>query len=142
MQKDDFPTYPRTYFSFTMLNTTTDEFIMFDKRQIFADAILWMEGDWNYTRIHTVDNVTLLSSYTLKCYQQQLPGFWRIRKDAMVNAAHVFSIKRVANDPKKLQVTLTNGVQIMVARRRQFQLRHHWAQHTGRFRFEREAPVS
>ncbi len=122
-----------------MLTNAATEFILFDKRQIFAGDIVWMEGDWNYTRIHTIHNTTLLSSYTLKCYQQQLPGFWRIRKDAMVNAAHVFSVKRVANDPKKVQVTLTNGVQIMVARRRQFQLRHHWAQHTGRFRFERES---
>ncbi|OIN61021.1 LytTR family DNA-binding domain-containing protein [Arsenicibacter rosenii] len=121
-----------------MLNIATEAFIIYEKRHIYANTILWMEGDWNYTRIHTVDNTTLMSSYTLKWYQQQLPGFWRIRKDAMVNAAHVVSIKRMASDPKKLRLTLSSGVQIMVARRRQFQLRHNWGQHTGRFRFERE----
>lgn len=86
---------------------------------INKESIVWLEGDLNYTRIHQCDQPAKLSSYTLKTYEQQLNGFIRVRKNAIVNPVYIEKMHATADRPRRLLVILTNGDQIEVARRRQ-----------------------
>ena len=94
-------------------------FIYCDRQRISLNSILWLEGDWNYTRIYQQDQQVNLSSYTLKRYERQLAGFVRVRKDAIVNPIHVCTIQRISRRPCRLILVLSNGEQIEVTRRRQ-----------------------
>lgn len=94
-------------------------FICCDKQRINLDTILWLEGDWNYTRIYQQDHPVSLSAYTLKWYERQLVDFVRVRKDAIVNPLHVCAIQRISSRPRRLKVILSNGEQVEVTRRRQ-----------------------
>ena len=94
-------------------------YICCDKQRIELDTIVWLEGDWNYTRIYQLDKPVSLSAYTLKRYEQQLAGFVRIRKDAMVNPLYICALLRISNRPRRLKIVLTNGEQLEVTRRRQ-----------------------
>ena len=95
------------------------EYIFCDKNRIQTSSIIWLEGDWNYTRIYQIDQTIYLSSYTLKWYERILPSFVRVRKDAIVNPLYVHSIQRLSSRPRKLQLMLSDGKLIEVARRRQ-----------------------
>lgn len=98
----------------SVLNT-----IRCDKQAIALDTILWLEGDWNYTRIYQHNQPVRVSSRTLSWYERQLTTFVRVRKDVMVNSAHVRAIESISSRPPRLKVTLSNGEQIEVSRRRQ-----------------------
>lgn len=98
----------------SVLNT-----IRCDKQAIALDAILWLEGDWNYTRIYQYNQPVRVSSRTLSWYERQLTTFVRVRKDVMVNPAHVQGIESISSRPPRLKIILSNGEQIEVTRRRQ-----------------------
>ncbi|OIN58084.1 LytTR family DNA-binding domain-containing protein [Arsenicibacter rosenii] len=94
-------------------------FIRFDKQAIAARSIIWLEGDWNYTRIYQQDKPTKMSAYTLKWYQEQLADFIRVRKDAIVNPQHIRAVLSTPSQPRRLRLLLSNGDEVEVARRRQ-----------------------
>ena len=105
-----------------------------DRQPIALDAIVWLEGDWNYTRIYLQDQPVRLSSYTLKWYEDKLSGFWRVRKNALVNPIHIQELNTLpattlcVHNRHGLQVVLSNGVQLEVTRRRRVFIRREWAQ--------------
>ena len=99
-----------------MKNTTH---LTLNNAPIALDAIIWLEGDWNYTRIYPQGQPMRMSAYTLKWFEQRLAGFLRIRKDAIINPAHVSALEYISTHPRRIRVVLTNGDQIEVTRRRQ-----------------------
>ena len=99
--------------------TAYNTHIVLDRQPIALDTILWLEGDWNYTRIYAIDQPVRISAYTLKWYERHLTGFLRIRKDVMVNPAHVLAVERISSRPRRMKVILINGEHIEVTRRRQ-----------------------
>jgi len=86
---------------------------------ISLDTIVWLKGDWNYTRIYAQNQPMRMSAYTLKWFELRLGGFLRVRKDAIINPAHVCALQSIANRPGGILLLLTNGDQIEVTRRRQ-----------------------
>lgn len=90
-----------------------------DKRAIALDTILWLEGDWNYTRLYLRNHSIRMSSRTLSWYERQLSHFVRVRKNAMVNPHYVLAVESISSRPRRLKIILTNGQQIEVTRRRQ-----------------------
>ena len=99
------------------------EFIRCDGELIAQTSIVWLEGDWNYTRIHRQNNLVHLSAYTLKWYELLLANFVRVSKDAIINPQHVQTMVSLSSRPRRLQLTLSNGETIDVARRRQAETR-------------------
>jgi len=97
----------------------TISYISCNKQRIELNAIVWLEGDWNYTRIYQQNQPVSLSAYTLKWYERQLADFIRVRKDAMVNPIHVHAVQRISYRPSRLQLLLSNGEFVEVTRRRQ-----------------------
>ena len=93
-------------------------FIYCDRQRIDLNAIIWLEGDSNYTRIYQSDRPVRLSAYTLKWYENQLTDFIRIRKGAMVNPQHIVAIQKSETKPKRIEIVLSNEARIEVARRR------------------------
>nr|WP_293841143.1 LytTR family DNA-binding domain-containing protein [uncultured Arsenicibacter sp.] len=94
-------------------------YITCDKKRIDLPSSVLLEGDWNYTRIHQHDLSIQMSSYTLKWYEQLLTDFIRVRKNVIINPNHVVDIKKDAENTSRLQLLLSNGRIINVARRRQ-----------------------
>lgn len=90
-----------------------------DGKEIVLSDIIWLKGDWNYTRINYGNNRPVLSSRTLKWYEENLTDFIRIRKDVIVNPGYVKNIEVVSAHPRKLVVILHNGCLFEVTRRRQ-----------------------
>ena len=95
----------------------TDQ-IRCDNETIDISRIVWLEGDWNYTRIYLIDQPVRLSAYTLKKYERELGQFIRISKKAMVNPAHVSMLHTVPGRSGKTWLQLCNGTFIEVSRRR------------------------
>ncbi len=101
------------------LTIKTADFIRCDREFIAKSSIVWLEGDWNYTRIHRQDKAVNISAYSLKWYERQLGGFVRVSKSAMINPQHVHEVIKPSNQPGRLQLMLSNGISVDVARRRQ-----------------------
>lgn len=96
-----------------------NDHIICDKKRIELSSILWLEGDWNYTRIYQQGESVYLSAYTLKWYERHLTEFVRVRKNAIVNPLHVRALKSISSRPRRLQLILSNGELVEVTRRRQ-----------------------
>jgi two-component system, LytTR family, response regulator len=81
---------------------------------VIAD-IVYCESDGNYTHFFCVGDTKLVSSYTLKQYEEMLVqhGFFRAHKSYLVNLAHV--VKYVRGDGGIL--CMSNGNEIDVSRR-------------------------
>ena len=78
-----------------------------------AHEITYMQGDGNYTYVHTMSGKRYLISKTMKTLQKILNAdFLRIHKSFMVNPDYVLT--RLACD----KVLLSCGAQIPIARRR------------------------
>ena len=80
-----------------------------DKQSLALHTIIWLEGDWNYTRIYQQDQPVRLSAYTLKWYERQLADFIRVSKDAMVNPLHIQALQPISSRPRRLRLLLSNG---------------------------------
>ncbi|WP_080240743.1 LytR/AlgR family response regulator transcription factor [Spirosoma rigui] len=95
---------------------------------ISVDDILCLEGEGNYTFLHTRDRKRYLVSKTLKEFEKTLDGsiFLRIHKSYIVNLAYVQ--RGVFN--KERQVRLADGREVAISRRRMkditFQLGQYW----------------
>jgi DNA-binding LytR/AlgR family response regulator len=99
-------------------STSPVAFIRCDGELIAREAIIWLEGDMNYTHIHQCSQPTKTSARTLKWYAGLLANFIRVRRDAMVNPAHIRAIHKADDQPGRLKLLLSNGVAVDVARRR------------------------
>lgn len=101
-----------------------------DNQDLALHTIIWLEGDWNYTRIYQQNQPARLSAYTLKWYERRLTDFIRVNKDAMVNPLHVRALQPISSRPRRLNLLLTNGEEVEVSRRRQGHVRRSFI---GRF---------
>ncbi len=84
------------------------------------DSIVYMEATGNYTNIYMTENKPLLSSKTLKDFEDILPStlFCRVHNASLVNVSFIKKYNRGEGG----QVVLTNGVVLDVARRRKDEL--------------------
>ncbi|MCI5056071.1 MAG: LytTR family DNA-binding domain-containing protein [Flavobacteriales bacterium] len=96
-----------------------------DQRKIvipFADGftvlkpeeIVYCQSDRNYCEIYTLNGDRVVSSRTLKHYEQLLTkfGFFRIHQSHLINTAHVRNYYK----GKEHRVELTNKIEFVVAR--------------------------
>ena len=83
---------------------------------IAADDVLCLQGEGNYTFLHTRDRKRYLVSKTLKEFEKTLDGsiFLRTHKSYIVNLAYVQ--RGVFN--KERQVRLADGREVAISRRR------------------------
>jgi len=78
-----------------------------------ANEITYLQGDGNYTFVHTTNGKRYLVSKTMKTIDAVLNGgFLRIHKSHTINPGHLVS--RLQSD----QVLLSCGTQLPIARRR------------------------
>lgn len=99
-----------------------------DKQAIALDTILWLEGDWNYTRLYLLNHSVRMSSRTLSWYERQLIDFIRVRKDAIVNPLYVQTVESISSRPRRMKIVLITGEHIEVTRRRQALVRKRFKQ--------------
>lgn len=83
---------------------------------ISADDVLCLQGEGNYTFLHTRDRKRYLVSKTLKEFEKTLDGsiFLRVHKSYIINVAYV---QRSAFS-KERQVRLADGREVAISRRR------------------------
>ena len=83
---------------------------------IAADDVLCLQGEGNYTFLHTRDRKRYLVSKTLKEFEKTLDGsiFLRTHKSYIVNLAYVQ--RGMFN--KERQVRLADGREVAISRRR------------------------
>lgn len=83
---------------------------------ISVDDILCLQGEGNYTFLHTRDRKRFLVSKTLKEFEKTLDGtmFLRIHKSYIVNLAYVQ--QNIFN--RERQVRLADGREVAISRRR------------------------
>jgi two-component system, LytTR family, response regulator len=88
---------------------TTDGFIL-----VPIDEIIYCESDGNYTHFILKDNKKIISSYTLKQYEDMLSGgnFCRTHKSFLVNIAHI--TRYIKGDGGI--VKMSNGKELEVSR--------------------------
>jgi DNA-binding LytR/AlgR family response regulator len=79
--------------------------------------ILYLEADVNYTIFHLIDGKKIVSSFTLKKYEQkqELGAFLRVSKSYLLNPNF---IKNCQKDGKKTSIELSNGKIVQVSRRK------------------------
>ena len=83
---------------------------------ISVDDLLCLQGEGNYTFLHTRDRKRYLVSKTLKEFEKTLDGsiFLRIHKSYIVNLAYV----QRSTFSKERQVRLADGREVAISRRR------------------------
>ena len=80
-------------------------------------SILYLEADINYTIFHLIDGKKIISSFTLKKYEQkqELGAFLRVSKSYLLNPDF---IKNCQKEDNKTSVELSNGRIVQVSRRK------------------------
>ena len=78
------------------------------------DEIIRLEGEGNYTKFYFRENRTLLTSKTLKEYEELLMkhGFIRTHKSHIVNKIYVVNYR------KEVLLTMTDGSRVKISRRK------------------------
>lgn len=81
------------------------------------EEILYLESDWNYTNVHTLDKRKHISGFTLKFLEKRISdkSFLRINKGLLINRQY---IRQVSSMQKEAFVLLTNGQVLPVSRRK------------------------
>jgi two-component system LytT family response regulator len=101
----------------------------YQNRTIFisVDDILCLQGEGNYTFLHTRDRKRYLVSKTLKEFEKTLDGslFLRIHKSYIVNLAYVQ--RNIFN--RERQVRLADGREVAISRRRMKDITQRLAQY-------------
>lgn len=89
---------------------------------INIDTIVCLEAEGNYTHIHFTGGQPLLSSKTLREFEDLLPNdiFFRIHNGSLVNLHFIKKYDKTEGS----QVVLVNGMVLDVARRRKDELLH------------------
>jgi DNA-binding LytR/AlgR family response regulator len=87
------------------------------RNRIPMEEILYLESDWNYTNIHTLDKRKHTSGFTLKILEKRIAdkAFLRINKGLLINRQY---ISQVSQMQKEAFVLLTNGQVLPVSRRK------------------------
>ena len=97
---------------------------------ISADDVLCLQGEGNYTFLHTRDRKRYLVSKTLKEFEKTLEGsiFLRVHKSYIVNVAYV----QRSVFSKERQVRLADGREVAISRRRMKAITQQLAQYWQR----------
>lgn len=97
---------------------------------ISVDDILCLQGEGNYTFLHTRDRKRYLVSKTLKEFEKTLDNsiFLRIHKSNIINLAYVQ--RSIFN--RERQVRLADGREVAISRRRMKVISHQLAQYWQR----------
>lgn len=97
---------------------------------ISADDVLCLQGEGNYTFLHTRDRKRYLVSKTLKEFEKTLDGsiFLRVHKSYIVNLAYV----QRSLFSKERQVHLADGREVGISRRRMKAITQQLAQYWQR----------
>ncbi|QHV96974.1 LytR/AlgR family response regulator transcription factor [Spirosoma endbachense] len=75
------------------------------------------KGYGNYTRIYCQGAKSpIVSSQTLKLFEDRLPSFLRANKSTLINYRHIVGVDRL--DGRSMELMLANDAPIPVARRR------------------------
>lgn len=87
------------------------------RNRIPMEEILYLESDWNYTNVHTLDNRKHTSGFTLKILEKRISdkAFLRINKGLLINCLY---ISQVSSMKKDAFVLMTNGQILPVSRRK------------------------
>ncbi len=93
------------------------------RQWVAVSQIIRFEGEGNYTHCHFREGPPLLVALSLKVFAKRMPAgaFVRVHRKHLLNLACVASISY-----RTPLITLTNGEQIPVARRRVSELRRAW----------------
>ncbi|MBO0930046.1 LytTR family transcriptional regulator DNA-binding domain-containing protein [Fibrella sp. HMF5036] len=99
---------------------------MGQQRMPVCDLVL-LQSEANYTWLVWTDGQRLLMPRTLKYYEAKLPvnGFVRLHRNCAVNVHHIVEIRRKV---KVVEVQLSNGVCLTVARRRWSSVKQQFSQ--------------
>ena len=99
---------------------------MGQQRMPVCDLVL-LQSEANYTWLVWTNGQRLLMPRTLKYYEGKLPigGFVRLHRNCAVNVHHIVEIRRKV---KVVEVQLSNGVCLTVARRRWTQVKQQFSQ--------------
>lgn len=73
--------------------------------------IFYLEADNNYTKIYKKDNSFILSSKTLKSFEETLINFVRIHRSFLVNPNHIQRVNKIDGG----SVELSNNISIKVS---------------------------
>lgn len=89
------------------------ETIIVSKIPLKVDDILYLKSELNYTRFYLTTGKLILSSFTLKVFECQLPDakFKRINRGVLVNINFI-------KDKQENRVILKNDVILKISRRR------------------------
>jgi two-component system, LytTR family, response regulator len=84
------------------------------------ESILWLQADNNYTTLHLASGQPIVTSRPIGDFEDQLAAFdfFRVHQSAMINIQHLQSY----NKGEGGSVTLSNGTEIEVSRRRKADL--------------------
>ena len=80
------------------------------------EDIIFVEGEGNYSYLHTKDGKRFLVSKTLKCFELMLgtTSFMRIHKSSIVN---IHYLKEISIEADRY-VRLSSGVEVAISRRK------------------------
>ena len=97
---------------------------------ILADDVLCLQGEGNYTFLHTRDRKRYLVSKTLKEFEKTLDGsiFLRVHKSYIINVAYV----QRSVFSKERQVLMADGREVAISRRRMKTITQQLAQYWQR----------
>ena len=81
-----------------------------------VEDIIFVEGEGNYSFLHTKDGKRFLISKTLKCFELMLgtTSFMRIHKSSIVN---IHYLKEISIEADRY-VRLSSGVEVAISRRK------------------------
>ncbi|QMW05658.1 LytTR family DNA-binding domain-containing protein [Spirosoma foliorum] len=78
--------------------------------------VIYLTGDVNYCYVHLINGKAILSSRTLKWYNDRWPHFIRIHKAHLINPLHIHSCIVVSSIVAHL--IMRNGARLPISRRR------------------------
>jgi two-component system LytT family response regulator len=83
---------------------------------IAVKEIIYLESQGNYTYLHITKGSKILSSNSLKVFEDMLPetAFMRVHKSFIININHLLSY----NKEEGGFITMVNGSEVSVSRRR------------------------
>ncbi|MCR9063200.1 MAG: LytTR family transcriptional regulator [Cytophagales bacterium] len=79
------------------------------------EDIIYLKGVINYTEFHLKGGQKLVTSHTLKKYEEQLSHFVRVSRSHLLNPQFIKTVRSYG--PQK-EVELLNGRRVTVSRRR------------------------
>jgi len=82
-----------------------------------TNDIIYLQSDWNYTIVHTLDKSKYISGFTLKILEKRIAdsSFLRINRGLLINRQH---IRRLSSVKKEAFVLMKNGEVLPVSRRK------------------------